>query len=258
MKKLIVRPVPSMTTSRAFSRRRAVNMLLTGFAAPLGGNLVGCGSSPPGGDPGPSDAAAHDAGNGDSNGSCALTLGQEEGPFYIDEGWARMDIRDGMIGVPLALTILIIDAATCLPLAGAAIDLWHAGPRGAYSTLGQLFLRGVVGTSLSGKATFTTLYPGWYPGRTPHVHVKVRLGGIYNGPRYESMGSRVAHVGQLFFPADTNDLMRVQYKSNTNTYINNNADAVYTGQGGASSQVALSGDVTAGFAGAVTLVVKRS
>ena len=167
--------------------------------------------------------------------------------------------------MPLSLTIGVIDAANCQAIAGIAVEVWHADPRGLYSdivdagTVGQMHERGILQTNLSGKVTFTTYYPGWYTGRAPHVHVKVRFGGIYNGVRYDASSSTVAHVGQIFFPAATNDIVRpnARYKDNKNTYVNNADDRVYAEQHGASSEAFITGDATAGFAATITLIVAR-
>jgi protocatechuate 3,4-dioxygenase beta subunit len=74
----------------------------------------------------------------------------------------------------------VLNATTCQPVPNAAVDIWHASAAGVYSgfqqqgTLGQTWLRGVQMTNASGIAAFNTIYPGWYMGRTQHIHVKVR------------------------------------------------------------------------------------
>ena len=66
----------------------------------------------------------------------------------------------------------VANVASCKPVKNAAVDIWHASAGGVYSdeqqngTVGQTFLRGVQKTNANGIATFTTIYPGWYPGRT--------------------------------------------------------------------------------------------
>src|SRR5262249_32354065 len=86
-------------------------------------------------------------------------------------------------GLPLDLQIAVYQfaAGACAPLPGAQVDIWHCDGSGLYSevaalgTAGQNFLRGYQVTNGSGVATFTTIYPGWYTGRTVHIHAKVRL-----------------------------------------------------------------------------------
>lgn len=119
--------------------------------------------------------------------SCVATPEQTEGPFFVDERLARSDIRadpvDGSIsaGVPLTLVLAISSVGKdgCKPVAGAVVDVWHCDAMGAYSdsggaTSGRKFLRGYQTTGADGNVRFTTIYPGWYPGRAVHIHFKVR------------------------------------------------------------------------------------
>jgi len=112
--------------------------------------------------------------------TCVLSPEMTEGPYYVAaDAKIRKDIRGGVPGTPLALKLGVANVATCKPIAGAAVDIWHADAGGVYSdeqqnnTVGQTFLRGVQPTNASGIAAFTTIYPGWYQGRTVHIHVKV-------------------------------------------------------------------------------------
>ena len=83
----------------------------------------------------------------------------------------------------MALTFNVskVTSGGCTPLQGAKVEIWHCDAAGAYSdvsdpgfnTKGQQFLRGYQATDANGKATFTTIYPGWYRGRAVHIHFKV-------------------------------------------------------------------------------------
>lgn len=122
--------------------------------------------------------------------SCLVRPEQTEGPYFVDERLNRSDIRsdpsDGVMkpGAPLALALTVsrIRGGTCTPLEGAQVDIWHCDAQGVYSdvtdpafrTVGQKFLRGYQLTDAMGRARFTTIYPGWYPGRTVHIHFKIR------------------------------------------------------------------------------------
>jgi len=122
--------------------------------------------------------------------SCVVRPEQTEGPYFVDERLNRFDIRsdptDGRVGpgTPLALTLAIsrLGAGDCQPLPGAQVDIWHCDALGVYSdvkdpgfnTIGQKFFRGYQITDARGEAKFLTIYPGWYEGRTVHIHVKVR------------------------------------------------------------------------------------
>ncbi|GBD48903.1 intradiol ring-cleavage dioxygenase [Methylopila sp. Yamaguchi] len=135
-----------------------------------------------------------------AGGMCVLPVEAVEGPFYFDPQLDRSDITEGRPGVPLELTLTVIDAATCTPLPGARVDIWHADAAGLYSgypsqggavgvsTEGQTFMRGSQVTGAGGLASFRTVYPGWYRGRTPHIHVKLLL------------SAREVLTTQLYFP----------------------------------------------------------
>jgi protocatechuate 3,4-dioxygenase beta subunit len=130
--------------------------------------------------------------------SCVLTPELTQGPYYISGEKLRHDIREGHAGTPLGLRLRVLNAATCKPVEAAAVDVWHADAAGNYSGFGngagsRTFLRGIQKTDAHGLAVFTTIYPGWYPGRTVHIHVKVHVGGS------------VVHTGQLFFPDSLTD-----------------------------------------------------
>ena len=128
--------------------------------------------------------------------SCVLTPEMTEGPYYLPNERVRRNITEGRPGTPLDLRLTVVDASTCKPVKGAAVDIWHADALGVYSGVQGntgTFMRGIQRTDASGLARFTTVYPGWYQGRAVHIHVKVHLGG------------NVVHTGQLFFPDTLTD-----------------------------------------------------
>jgi protocatechuate 3,4-dioxygenase beta subunit len=112
---------------------------------------------------------------------CTLTPQQTEGPYYVNQRLLRRNITEGKPGLPLLLFFLVVRASDCSPVQGAIVDVWHDDALGVYSgfanqgTAGQTFLRGVQTTDGIGLAWFETIYPGWYPGRTAHIHFKVHL-----------------------------------------------------------------------------------
>ena len=126
--------------------------------------------------------------------SCVVRPEQTEGPYFVDERLNRSDIRSDPTdervrpGTPLALTLLVsrLSAGDCQPLPGAQVDIWHCDAQGVYSdvqdpgfsSIGQKFLRGYQVTDARGAAQFVTVYPGWYPGRTVHIHFKIRTATV--------------------------------------------------------------------------------
>jgi protocatechuate 3,4-dioxygenase beta subunit len=118
-----------------------------------------------------------------------LTPQETEGPYFVDEKLNRSDLitdpYDNSIqeGLPLMLGLTVSQSVNgaVTPLAGAYVDIWQANASGIYSdeavenTTGHKFLRGYQVTDAHGNVHFLTVYPGWYSGRTAHIHCRVRL-----------------------------------------------------------------------------------
>ncbi len=174
-----------------------------------------------------------------ARGACAATPAQTEGPYFVDTRLERSDIRvdpaDGSRrpGVPLALALRIVDGG-CIPLAGALVDLWHCDADGAYSdvtdphfsTRGRRFLRGYQTTGADGVARFTTIYPGWYPGRAVHIHFKVRA--------TDASGRPLEFTSQLYFDDALSDRVyaRAPYARRGPGRLRNEDDGIYRRGGG--------------------------
>jgi protocatechuate 3,4-dioxygenase beta subunit len=171
--------------------------------------------------------------------SCVLTPAKTEGPYFVDEKLDRSDIRadpgDGTVqdGVPLRLTVLIVRAdGDCAPVSGATVDVWHANAQGLYSdeaanrTVGRKYLRGYQVSDDNGQVAFTTIYPGWYPGRAIHIHYKVRL--------YDARSKTYEFTSQLFFdPRVTSQVVRTAaYSAHGSPDTANANDSVYGANGG--------------------------
>jgi protocatechuate 3,4-dioxygenase beta subunit len=169
-------------TGRVLTRREVLAVLgISGASL-----LVGCRAAP-------KPAAAAIPG-------CVVRPEQMLGPYFVDEGLERADIRadpsTGKIspGAPLELAFVVsrVGESGCAPLPGARVEIWQCDADGVYSdvkdpqfdTTGRKFLRGHQVTDAEGKAQFTTIYPGWYPGRTVHIHFKI-LGESQPGQGYE-------------------------------------------------------------------------
>ena len=182
--------------------------------------------------------------------SCVLTPELTEGPYYIAGEKVRRDIREGHRGTLLTLRLQVLNAATCAPIKNAAVDIWHADALGVYSGFGsgaasRTFMRGVQRTDGTGLAVFKTVYPGWYQGRTVHIHVKVHVGG------------NVVHTGQLFFSDTLTDAVfkRTPYSRRPNRDVRNAQDNIYQ-SGGRQSTLTLKRKST-GYVGSITMGVRR-
>ena len=137
-------------------------------------------------------SAARRAGIARNFPACVARPEQTEGPFFVDAELDRSDIRSdpstGRLseGVPLTLRFDLsqVSDGGCSALPDALIDVWQCDADGVYSGVSdddfpagnrdRKFLRGHQRTDENGVARFTTIYPGWYPGRAVHVHFKVR------------------------------------------------------------------------------------
>jgi protocatechuate 3,4-dioxygenase beta subunit len=122
---------------------------------------------------------------------CALYPSQTLGPCYARMPAMREDISDGMAGLPLRLSFLVVRGNACMPVPDASVDIWHSGVDGVYSafTIGsicnpsmtdvrqEMFCRGHGLADEAGRVDFSTIFPGWYSGRAVHIHFTVRIGG---------------------------------------------------------------------------------
>jgi protocatechuate 3,4-dioxygenase beta subunit len=183
--------------------------------------------------------------------ACVLTPEQTEGPYYIPNERVRRNITEGRPGAPLVLRLLVVDASTCRPIKGAAVDIWHADASGIYSGFGsgsgnRTFMRGIQKTDAKGLARFRTVYPGWYRGRTVHIHVKVHVAG------------NVVHTGQLYFPDSLTDRVfrGKPYSRRPNRDTRNATDAVFR-NGGRRSLLSLRRSAGI-YVGTITMGVHRT
>jgi protocatechuate 3,4-dioxygenase beta subunit len=117
--------------------------------------------------------------------ACVVAPELTEGPYYLDVDLDRSDIRvntaDNVVSEGATLTLDWIvsqaDGSACVPLEGVVVDVWHCDALGDYSGVSGdtgNFLRGFQRTDANGRASFTTIYPGWYQGRAVHIHFKIR------------------------------------------------------------------------------------
>ncbi len=211
--------------STMISRRRALQIFgVTGLAA-----LVGCGSSTSSGSTETPESSATSTASDTSpaiTSTPAATAAADEipeetaGPFPADgsngpnvlteSGIVRGDITSSFgsssgtaEGVPLTINLTILDVAKGgTPVAGAAVYLWHCDRDGNYSLYSQgvtdqNYLRGVQEAGSDGRLTFTSIFPGAYPGRWPHIHFEV----YPSLAEATAAGSKLV-TSQLAFPED--------------------------------------------------------
>jgi protocatechuate 3,4-dioxygenase beta subunit len=230
--------------------RREMLALMGSTAAAI--TFTGCGGSEKSGEPGSGGATtggSTSAAGGATTGAAAETASttcvvkpeQTEGPYYVDTGLDRSDIREEREGVPLELTFNVSrvdegDISVCGPLAGAVVDIWQCDALGEYSgvqdnaagdfdTTGATFLRGYQLTDDNGTARFTTIYPGWYQGRAVHIHFTIR----------DSAESQQGYefTSQLYFDDTLTDEVHSQgpYAEKGERDQRNSTDGIYQGGG---------------------------
>jgi protocatechuate 3,4-dioxygenase beta subunit len=188
---------------------------------------------------------------------CIVRPELTEGPYFVDEMLQRSDIRsdpsDGSLreGLPLGLTFAVsrISGSACEPFEGALVDVWHCDALGVYSdvqdpgfdTSGQKWLRGYQVTDANGVAAFTTIYPGWYQGRTVHIHFKIRTDAAAE--------SGLEFTSQLFFDDAVSDQVFASepYLQKGQRTLRNDGDNIFN-QSGGELTLQLSGDQQNGYA----------
>lgn len=182
--------------------------------------------------------------------TCTLSPEQTEGPYHLDGPPLRRNVAEGRPGVPLFVSLRVTDAASCAPIPGAVVEIWHADAAGDYSGFGgqdnRTFMRGRQAAGAAGVATFRTVYPGWYPGRTPHIHVKAHVGGA------------AVYTGQVYFDEGTTDAVyALEPYAARGARSTRNADDLIFASGGEASLLALAARGST-YWGSITLVVQTA
>lgn len=162
------------------------------------------------------------------DGSCTVTPSETAGPFPTKNpsSLVMQDITSDRAGIRLSVTITILNTNNaCEPLPDVIVDIWHCDKDGYYSEYGGTgmqtanftaahFLRGRQVTNSEGQVGFTTIFPGWYSGRAPHIHVHI----------YDSKGTSLL-VTQIAFPTTSCDTV---YTTATEYYTRGTQDTANT------------------------------
>lgn len=159
--------------------------------------------------------------------TCATSPSETAGPFPIKTpaDWVRANVVGDRTGVPLMLNITIQNTNnSCAALAGVFVDIWQCDAAGNYSEYSEQldgnltsehFLRGRQTTDANGNVSFISIYPGWYPGRAPHIHIEI----------LDSNGNSLL-VSQIAFPEDTSKTVYATngYKGDFDTSNSNDGE----------------------------------
>jgi len=221
-----------------------------------------------------------------TSGACIVDPTETAGPYPGDgtntasgstsnvltvSGIVRSDIRSSFIsstnvagGVLLKITLTLVNVnATCAPLAGYAIYLWQADRQGRYSlytAAAESYLRGVQVTDANGQVTFTTIFPGCYDGRWPHMHFEVfsSLSNALSG-RFSILTSQLAmpaaactavYADATTYPSSASNFARVSLSSDMVFGDNTSAQI-------AQQTPALTGSPSAGYTGTALIGIAR-
>jgi protocatechuate 3,4-dioxygenase beta subunit len=193
-----------------------------------------------------------------NTGACTLSPSETAGPFPIKSPSDLMmeNIISDRTGVALLITLTIQDQSNeCKPLAGVFVDVWHCDSDGNYSEYGgtpmqstnytaKHFLRGRQTTDSNGKVSFISIFPGWYPGRAPHIHIEV-LEANENSIR----------VTQIAFPKDVCDTVYATSGYNGSADTSNTSDNVFANSLSGNMADSLSGNTSLGYTLLKTIVV---
>jgi protocatechuate 3,4-dioxygenase beta subunit len=255
-------------------RRAALGWLVSAGAAGL---LASC-----------SDEAGAQQGisaKGTNGAECVVHPAETAGPFpadgsnrahgtlanvLADSGIVRKDMRsslgkpsDTAPGTQLDLKVTLVDVGgSCAPLAAHAVYLWHCDAEGRYSIYdlpGQSYLRAVGVTNEGGETEFTTILPGCYPGRYPHMHFEV----YPSLERATSYRNRIL-TSQLAVPADVCKAVYggvAGYRGSVAAFARTSLerDGIFadnTPKQLAAQTLALSGDPAGGYRGTITIGLK--
>lgn len=196
---------------------------------------------------------------GSTSGTCTATVSETEGPFPTKSpaSYVLTDITSDRPGTKLTVKITIQNKNnSCAALSGALVDIWHCDAAGNYSEYGGTgmqstnytnvhFLRGRQTTDANGLVTFASIYPGWYSGRAPHIHVHV----------YNASGKSLL-VTQIAFPEDVSKVVYSQgaYASHGQADTSNSRDNVF-GDGVSTEMSTVTGSTSAGYELTHTIVV---
>jgi protocatechuate 3,4-dioxygenase beta subunit len=164
--------------------------------------------------------------------TCLLTPEVTEGPYWVENALTRRNVTEGRPGTPLVIRFTVLNARTCKTIRNADVEIWHCDAEGEYSGVNGAstrFLRGHQKANASGRAEFLTIFPGWYPGRTPHIHMKVNVGG------------NAVHTGQVFFNETITAAVYRQapYASRGQYDTPHSSDMIYAQAGGSKSELKL-------------------
>ncbi|MGB5370055.1 MAG: intradiol ring-cleavage dioxygenase [Flavobacteriaceae bacterium] len=189
---------------------------------------------------------------------CVVSPRETKGPFpnKTPSDYVRENIIGDRKGIPLLITLTVLDKTNgCKPLVNALVDVWHCDNEGKYSEYGgngmqsenltkEHFLRGRQTADQDGRVSFISIYPGYYQGRAPHVHLEVL------NPEGKSL-----LVSQIAFPHGVSDTVYATENYQGGNYVPNTADGVFGTSLSRNMADSVTGNTSDGYTLLKTIVV---
>lgn len=223
-----------------------------------GSLVIACGKSSV--NPSGSGSGTSTGGTTTGSSSCVVSPTEVEGPYpypggEINNPLQRVDITGGQTGVPLNMTLTVVNANNaCAAVSGARVDIWYCNKDGYYSGyanqpgllgtksyLGETWLRGYQLSDSNGAVKFTGIYPGWYSGRATHIHVEVFVNNV------------LVKTTQMAFPETISDTVHTSslYSAHGINTTRNASDNIFGNSATdlANQTMSLTGDTTNGYTG---------
>lgn len=176
-------------------------------------------------------------------GACDTSPRETSGPFpnKTPAQLVRENIVSDREGVALLMTVTVQKQSNdCKPVEGAHVDVWHCDKDGNYSQYNNhsnaSFLRGRQQTDENGQASFISIFPGWYPGRAPHIHVEVLDSNLQS-----------LLVTQIAFPADIYSEVYNSSDYNGAPDTSNSGDGVFSNSLSGNMADAVTGNMADGY-----------
>ena len=205
--------------------------------------------------------------------SCGTTTNAvTEGPYWTDDsasGYNRSTITSDIAGtntqsgVPFTLVIYVYDIKnSCVAMENVQVDIWHCNAAGVYSGIqsstngngvdytSQSWLRGYQLSDSTGMVKFVTILPGWYTGRTTHIHMRFRS-------TYDSSSDGSTNTAQLFFDQTFIDNLDTAVSPYSSEGKNSVTNSIYVAEGG-TTLLSLSGSASAGYTATFSIYLPLS
>ena len=186
-----------------------------------------------------------------TSGDCVVSPQETAGPYptKTPAQLVRENIIADRAGIPLLINIIVQDQSEdCSAVADVNVDIWHCDADGNYSEYGSYssanYLRGRQATDANGNVSFLSIYPGWYRGRAPHIHLEVL-----------DQNENSLKVTQIAFPEDVSDEVYSTTNYNGTADTSNTQDGIFRDSLEYNMLDSITGNTTDGFTLTKTIII---